>query len=94
MSSTPCYCRSMGGVEHQRGVPCCVHSKADYFPGDDAVRDMLIQMRKEGRTQKDVARAIGITPQHLSRIFNGVTDPSFQVARRLWQEIMWKRYVS
>ena len=65
----------------------CIYGSPEW-PGDMLIREMLTEMRRRKMTQTDVAHQVGISPQHLSRIFNGVVDPSFQVARKLWKEIM------
>lgn len=32
---------------------------------------LLVAVRKTGRTQRDIAKAVGITPKHMSQLVNG-----------------------
>lgn len=64
--------------------------KREPFPGDVAILRVVERLDVIKRTSVDVAEAVGCSPKHLSMIFNGHVDPSYDLMRRLWKEVMWK----
>lgn len=54
-----------------------------YSPTDTMIDVIRERMLADGRTQREFAADLGISPKHLSEVFNGWADPSFKLLDKM-----------